>query len=101
MSDLNYILKDGKPEPVSDILEWAKWMDEPSNRFVAQDRVNGKTLVSTIFLGIDHGWGQNKEPVLFETMVFTEGGMTDDTRRYTSLGRARAGHRQFLRKYGQ
>lgn len=74
---VNYIL-DGKnvvKEP--DLIKWAEWMAK-ADRTVKKDigtiRIGGKNMgnvaISTVFLGIDHGFGDNKEPVLFETMVF-------------------------------
>ena len=49
-------------------------------------------LVSTVFLTIDHGWG-NGPPVLFETMVF--GGKHGDYQeRYVTWYEAEQGHRR-------
>lgn len=31
---------------------------------------NGDIIISTVFLGIDHNFGDNGPPVLFETMIF-------------------------------
>lgn len=50
------------------IIKWAQAF-ETSNRAVAKTMVNDDIQVSTVFLGIDHGWGRG-EPVLFETMTF-------------------------------
>jgi hypothetical protein len=48
-------------------------------------------LVSTVFLGLDHGWGDDEDPLLFETMVF--GGPNDqDCIRYTTWAEAERGH---------
>jgi hypothetical protein len=66
-----YILNGRIPVPCTDFIEWNKWMK--SNRRVALDTIDG-VEVSTVFLGIDHGFF-NKEPILFETMVF--GGSLD------------------------
>lgn len=35
--------------------------------------------VSTVWLGIDHGWGSHELPVIFETMVFRLGGAEVDS----------------------
>lgn len=66
-----YILKDKKVVPVDDVLEWGKWF-ESADRAVKQETVNG-LWVSTVFLGLDHGFGSN-EPLVFETMVFSKDG---------------------------
>ena len=76
MASTYYIL-DGKtvrPEP--DLLKWAKWI-ETANRLVRNDRATvsvaggavGFVDVSTVFLGIDHSFGEGP-PLLFETMIF-------------------------------
>lgn len=41
-------------------------------RRVASDDVN-EYHISTVFLGLDHGHGFTKRPLLFETMIFGEG----------------------------
>ena len=47
--------------------------------------------VSTVFLGMDHSFGREGGPVLFETMVF--GGPLDGEQdRYRTIDEARAGH---------
>lgn len=48
--------------------------------------------VSTVWLGLDHSFGDGL-PLIFETMVFAEGGSRDeDCNRYASLKDAEAGH---------
>lgn len=89
---LYYLLDGETPRPVS-AEEWSARFDaEPEHRRVALTFVTPTVYVSTVFLGIDHGFGRRPEdpPVLFETMVFG----TDDQEqwRYTSLAAARAGH---------
>lgn len=81
----NYILNGHDPVPEPQIKKWAEWF-EHSNRTVRATiwvtdskcfaelernpkRPPNSILISTVFLGIDHGWGQ-KPPILFETMVF-------------------------------
>lgn len=50
----------------------------------------GDARVSTVFLGLDHGWGEGP-PVLYETMVF--GGPLDgECERYCTRAEAVAGH---------
>jgi hypothetical protein len=62
-----YILNDKIPMLVGDLLEWARWMNA-ADRHVNIDLI-GNTRISTVFLGLDHGFGGNV-PVLFETMIF-------------------------------
>jgi hypothetical protein len=63
-----YILQNKKPVPVDDALEWAKAF-QVMDRQVAHDVVSG-AHVSTVFLGVDHGFGWDGPPILFETMIF-------------------------------
>lgn len=74
------LAEDGKtPIPVKDVLEWAKFFEDKEKRIVKQDHF-GDVMVSTVFLGMDHGFsfsqGPGYRPVLWETMVFngSEGG---------------------------
>jgi hypothetical protein len=62
-------------------------------RVVAQDYV-GDVEVSTVFLSINHGFGDGP-PVLWESMVFSgpDDGMCQ---RYTSEGAAKEGHLDML-----
>jgi hypothetical protein len=63
----NYILKDKVPIPIEDIREWARQFDD-DQRLVQRDEY-GDITVSTVFLGIDHSFGEGR-PLLFETMIF-------------------------------
>jgi len=95
---MKYILgPDGRtPEPCEDVRAWGRWF-ENSDRSVADDHV-GDVRVSTVFLGLDHGWGGNMEVrrvELFETMVFG-GGIADATWRYATWEEAEVGHRNAL-----
>ena len=64
----HYIL-DGKTPVPADIMTWAQWFSTNGDgRTVAKTEVGGM-LVSTVFLGLDHNWGDGPPP-LFETMIF-------------------------------
>ncbi len=65
----NYILDGHKAVVCSDILTWAKWFEANNkNRHVADEKI-GDVRVSTVFLGLDHSFGDGP-PLLFETMIF-------------------------------
>lgn len=64
----HYILKDKLAIPCEDLMEWAKWMST-ADRTVARTDIEGLVVVSTVFLGIDHQFGEG-EPLLFQTMAF-------------------------------
>lgn len=71
----HYILdKNGEPIPENDLMTWAKWFGYAKNRVVCQADF-GPAHVSTVFLGLDHNWGEGP-PVLWETMIF--GGLLND-----------------------
>lgn len=53
---------------MSDLLARCKSNDPLCIRRVSRDYVRGQYLVSTVFLGLDHGYGTR--PRWFETMVF-------------------------------
>ena len=70
-----FILKGKTPVQCDDLVEWATWF-ETANRHVKHDTfAKGKIRISTVFLGMDHGFGEGP-PILFETMIF--GGKYDD-----------------------
>lgn len=91
-----YLLNEAnKPVLAKDVLEWAQWF-ETADRIVQQTNVDG-WWVSTVFLGIDHQFG-NGPPLLFETMIFNHDGKADTPwrehycERYTTYLQAHEGH---------
>ncbi len=92
MSD--YYKLDGKtPIKCVSHLEWCKAF-ETSRRRVARDEIDvcgTPVTVSTVFLGIDHGFGEGDAPILFETMVFG-GPLDEEQQRYTTWDEAVQGH---------
>ncbi len=67
----NYILDGHTPKREPNLLKWALWF-EHADRHVARHALKG-VWVSTVFLGIDHNWGEGP-PVLFETAIFSARG---------------------------
>jgi hypothetical protein len=84
-----YILKDGEPVAEPDPLAWGAWMEIHERRRVDETFI-GETRVSTVFLGLDHGWG-GRRPVLWETLVFG-GPLDQEMLRYHSREAALEGH---------
>lgn len=67
-----YYKLDGKiAVPCQHVGEWAAWFGT-GHRVVQQEDV-GPFLVSTVFLGLDHSFGEGGPPLLFESAVFTRG----------------------------
>jgi hypothetical protein len=73
VSNRRYILNEhGEPKQCDDILQWGKWF-EVGDRRVALDTIgdgNDQYCISTVFLGLDYGWGWQDRPIVWETMVF-------------------------------
>jgi hypothetical protein len=69
-------------------LKWAEWF-ETADRVVMQTDVAEDIRVSTVFLGLDYGFGGR--PLVFETMVFRRGSGCECDR-YSTRAEALAGH---------
>jgi hypothetical protein len=72
-------------------MVWGECMQDEARKHVGWDFDNEKGItVSTVFLGIDHGFGGDR-PVLFETMIFG-GPYNDHQVRYCTWAEAEHGH---------
>ncbi len=85
----------GQPEPCEDVIAWAHWF-EKADRHVACDMV-GEVKVSTVFMGLDHSFGMQGGPILYETMVFG-GSLDGEQDRYSTRAEAEAGHAAILER---
>ncbi len=85
-----YYHRDGRP--AASFQEIASEMSFPGKR-VAKDTA-GVAEVSTVFLGLNHGWGDGP-PLIFESLVF-DGPLDGEMRRYSTEIEARAGHAELL-----
>jgi hypothetical protein len=94
---LMYTLAGQTPVPESDLLRWAYWM-ETADRVVAQDRI-GASLISTVFLGLDHRHFGDGPPLVFETMIFTDGEAEDIVERCSTWLEAEAQHARAVEAY--
>jgi hypothetical protein len=98
---LYWLTEDHVVEICHDMEMWGQWMEEPSNRRVAETTLHDDRWVSTVFLGIDHLWHATGRPVVFETMVFEERGHTGDqgqATRYCTWDESYAGHWRVVRE---
>lgn len=99
MSGLYYD-RQGKP---MEMLDWAAKHSDFDYKVIAQHWVRG-WMVSTVWLGIDHGFGMSAAPILFETMIFPPGDEAGDhgimseeyCDRYPTEAAAHAGHDRAL-----
>jgi hypothetical protein len=88
-----YILHGTVPVEEPDLLTWAQWF-ESAKRHVADTWVTPTVRVSTVFLGLDHQWGDGP-PLLWETMIFHEGD-SQETWRYATYHAAEQGHERAI-----
>jgi len=76
------------------LLEWAH-ENSRSDRHIGDETI-GDLRVSTVFLGMDHNWGEG-EPILFETIIFkNEVSLFEE--RYCTETQARQGHQEAIER---
>jgi hypothetical protein len=92
-----YILEGHTPKLVMDLMKWAQWF-ETAERHVAITKTPGGARISTVFLGLDHSFGEPGAPVLFETMVFDESPLADEQERYRTWEEAEKGHALMVKR---
>ncbi|MDO8628454.1 MAG: hypothetical protein Q7R56_01740 [Nanoarchaeota archaeon] len=88
-----YLTKNKLVKATTDIKKWNKAMSS-MGRKVKQENIK-KYHISTVFLGLDHGFGG--KPTFFETMIFGTG-ESNPCRRYTTWKQAEKGHKQWAKK---
>ena len=90
-----YILdKNGNPKKEKDLLVWGRWFNT-ADRKVARTNI-GKTLISTVFLGLDHRFVGQGRPILYETMVFG-GKLNYKMKQYCTKEEAIKGHNAMVK----
>src|SRR5690349_6691621 len=95
---MHYILQGKNAIEEPDLIVWAQWF-QSANRTVKKTQVSAGVEVSTVFLGLDHSFG-NGEPILFETMIF--GGERDGfCERCTTYENAENGHALIVSEFSQ
>jgi hypothetical protein len=90
----HYILIGQTPVPC-ELLEWAAAFEKGADRRVGL-WWRGPFLVSTVFLGLNHNWGDGP-PLLFETMIFFLGASVDYQERCATWDQAEAMHGEAIR----
>jgi hypothetical protein len=96
MRCIKFVLDDdNNPVPEPNLNKWAMWMEANHPRHVGWTQITSEVVVSTVFLGVDHNWGDDPRPILFETMVF--GGERDnDQYRFHTWDEAAAFHAKIV-----
>jgi hypothetical protein len=87
-----YYDMDGHP---MEMAEWRRVFGDIDRRRIARTELPNATI-STVWLGIDHGWGEGP-PLIFETMWF-KGADGEEMERYATKAEALAGHERMVAK---
>lgn len=108
----HFIIRDGEVR-LAPLLVWARWSEHSERRVLTTNL--GPVLVSTIFLGLDHQYGEGP-PLIFETMLFHSKTRVFDgpfgprryrpewtrdeqtTWRYSTMEEAKRGHRVIVER---
>lgn len=90
-----FILDGHTPVVEPDLMRWGRWF-ETADRHVALTE-HEFFWVSTVFLGLDHGFYGEGPPLVFESMAFVDG-LSTDCARYASWDEAEIGHHAMVRR---
>ena len=94
-----YILTpNGRVKEERDSIRWARWFERANkDRILARTEIAEGVRVSTVFLGLDHNFGGDGPPILWETMIF--GGPLDGYQeRYATSDDAQLGHLEAVKR---
>ena len=96
-----YLDKNGNP--LTDEQYCALVMSKEDYKRVAEDTLADGKWISTVWLGIDHSFGDAGVPLIFETMVFPSKGNFRDLsmQRYATLDEAVAGHKATVKEWSK
>ena len=93
----SYYLNEDKIYIKCSVLEMSKQIKEMiqnDTKHVALDRLNGKRIY-TVWLGLDHSFDEDGEPLLFETMIFVGNDNSEIYMdRYSTWNAAEEGHKR-------
>lgn len=81
--------------------KWSDLLNIKSYQIVEQTYLLDDMLrVSTVWLGIDHSFGAEGPPIIFETIVFNAGHeeLSTFTKRYSTLKEAKKGHKDTVKE---
>ena len=96
MTKFKYILEGHKAVLEPDLIKWAIWF-EKADRQVGLTKLENDICISTVFMGLNHSFIDDRVPILFETMVF--GGILNQEReRYSTWQDAEEGHKRWVDK---
>jgi hypothetical protein len=55
------------------VLEWADLFNDKSYQIVNQKIIDENNFISTVWLGLNHNFSNNGDPLIFETAIFKNG----------------------------
>ena len=95
--DLRIYRRDGTPYPegFQGMFEYGVDCGDPAKKIVKQERLPDGRFVSTVWLGLNHQYGDGP-PLIFETMVFGGDGDSRECERYSTEAEALAGHKAMV-----
>jgi hypothetical protein len=81
--------------------QWSALFEDAEGRRIGYDELPNGYTVSTVWLGLDHSFGDGP-PLIYETMVFKTGSHSDeDMLRYPTRGEAAEGHANMVERWGK
>lgn len=89
-----YILRRRKAVPEPDLFKWANWFEVSKKKRVVARTIIDEAIIATVFLGVDHNFASDGEPLLFET--FTNTGEIRE--RCSTWKQAKAQHKRTVRR---
>jgi hypothetical protein len=96
--DARYYDRQGRPISFE---QWADLFNDPDYQRVACTILEDGIIVSTVWMGLDHGFGREGH-LIFETMVFPKDASEDRLcHRYTTEAAAIADHDQIVAALGE
>lgn len=93
-----YVLNDDYSiREANDMNEWSKFFQVGREASHLKHNFSDGSYLSTIFLGIDHGYDFNGgPPILFESMLFTGEGEEEYQERFATYAEAKASHDRYV-----
>lgn len=92
-----FVLDGHEVRGVFDIREWGATF-ELQNRIVMRTKLIDGSIISTVFLGIDHSMIGRGPPILFESALMPSDGPIEVVDRYATWAEAEAGHMAWIER---
>jgi hypothetical protein len=93
---MHHFDREGQPIPWEESVRLSADREYRRVAWTALPNLGPEAFVSTVWLGLDHGWGAGP-PIIFESLDFPA---QKHMRRYSTLEEARVGHEELVRELG-